>query len=56
MALTTYKPLLAYGLALTLLGITASAFQSATLTHVAVAAYIIGWALFLWNLLRTKSL
>jgi len=48
MALSTYKPLLLYGAALTVLGIIASAFQSTDLIRVCIVAYAIGWVVFLF--------
>ena len=54
MGLTNYKPLFLYATALATLGITASIFQSTDLLHVCIAAYVVGWVVFIWNAVRTK--
>jgi hypothetical protein len=55
MPVTTYKPMLLYALALVVLGIAASAFESRALTYVAIAGYLVGWLVFLWNVTTSRG-
>jgi hypothetical protein len=54
MGITTYKPLILYCTALVVLGIASSLFESVVLMRSCIAAYLIGWALFLWFLWDRK--